>query len=76
MTAQKRSENIQDIPAAITAVSGATLQERGISSPTDLQFVVPSMQAGRLLGQTAITIRGVGLNQGSPGVAIHVDGVY
>lgn len=76
VTAQKRAENIQDVPAAITAVSASTLAERGISSPTDLQFVVPSMQAGKLLGQTAFTIRGVGLNQGSPGVAVHVDGVY
>ena len=76
VTAQKRSENLQDVPASISAVSGLVLQERGINSPSDLQFVVPSMQAGRLLGQTAITIRGVGLNQGSPGVAIHVDGVY
>lgn len=76
VTAQKRAENVQDVPAALTAVSASTLQERGISSPTDLQFVVPSMQAGKLQGQTAYTIRGVGLNQGSPGVAIHVDGVY
>ncbi|MDF8335907.1 TonB-dependent receptor [Novosphingobium cyanobacteriorum] len=76
VTAQKRSETVQDIPAAITAVSGAVLQQRGVSQPEGLQFIVPSMQAGRLLGQTAITIRGVGLNQGSPGVAIHVDGVY
>lgn len=76
VTAQKRSENVQSIPASISAVGGAELQQRGVTSPTDLQFVVPSMQAGRLLGQTSITIRGVGLNQGSPGVAIHVDGVY
>lgn len=76
VTALKREANIQDIPASITAVSGATLQERGINQPSDLQFVVPSMQAGRLLGQTSVTIRGVGLNQGAPGVAIHVDGVY
>ena len=76
VTAQKRSENLQDVPASISAVTGATLEERGITQPSDLQFVVPSMQAGRLLGQTSVTIRGVGLNQGSPGVAIHVDGVY
>lgn len=76
VTAQKRSESIQDVPAAVTAVSAQTLADRGISTPTDLQFVVPSMQAGNLLGQTAFTIRGVGLNQGSPGVALHVDGVY
>src|SRR4051812_47033544 len=76
VTALKRESNLQDVPASISAVGGAELQQRGISQPSDLQFVVPSMQAGRLLGQTSITIRGVGLNQGAPGVAIHVDGVY
>ena len=76
VTALKRESNVQDVPASITAVSGAALEERGISQPSDLQFVAPSMQAGRLLGQTSVTIRGVGLNQGAPGVAIHVDGVY
>jgi iron complex outermembrane recepter protein len=76
VTAQRRSEALQDIPAAITAVTGATLEDRGITAPGDLQFIAPSMQSGRLIGSTAITIRGVGLNQGAPGVAIHVDGVY
>jgi iron complex outermembrane receptor protein len=76
VTALKRESNLQDVPAAISAVGGAELEQRGITQPSDLQFVVPSMQAGRLLGQTSITIRGVGLNQGAPGVAIHVDGVY
>lgn len=76
VTAMKRESILQDVPAAVSAVGGQELEDRGITQPSDLQFVVPSMQAGRLLGQTSITIRGVGLNQGAPGVAIHVDGVY
>lgn len=76
VTAQKRAQNVQDVPAAITALTGAVLADRGLTSAQDLQTLVPNMQAGRLLGQTAVTIRGIGLNQGSPGVAIHVDGVY
>lgn len=76
VTAQKRAQNVQDVPAAITALTGDALADRGISNAQDLQALVPSMVAGRLLGQTSITIRGIGLNQGSPGVAIHVDGVY
>lgn len=76
VTAQKRAQNIQEVPSAISALSGDSLQERGIVDVEDLQFLVPSMQSGRMLGTTAITIRGVGLNVGSPGVAIHVDGVY
>lgn len=76
VTAQKRSESVQQVPAAITALGSQALQQRGVSQVSDLQFIVPSLQTGKLLGQTALTIRGVGLNQGSPGVAIHVDGVY
>ncbi|MDB5422064.1 MAG: hypothetical protein JWR59_2011, partial [Brevundimonas sp.] len=76
VTAQKRSESVQQVPAAITAVGSQALQQRGVSQVSDLQFIVPSLQTGKMLGQTAVTIRGVGLNQGSPGVAIHVDGVY
>ncbi|MDF8335519.1 TonB-dependent receptor [Novosphingobium cyanobacteriorum] len=76
VTAQKRQESVQNIPAAITALTADALAQRGASTANSLQFIVPSTQIGNLLGQTAVTIRGVGLNQGAPGVAIHVDGVY
>lgn len=77
VTAQKREQNIQDIPAAITAVSGDALNERGITDPSDLQFITPSLQVGKSQGNTAFTIRGVGFNTvGSPAVAVHVDGVF
>lgn len=76
VTAQKRSQSIQEVPVAISALNSEALEDRGISTAEGLQFSVPSTQIGDLLGQTSITIRGVGLNQGAPGVAIHVDGVY
>lgn len=76
VTAQKRAESVQKVPASITAIGGEALTQRGITSASDLQFAVPSMQAGKILGNTAVNIRGVGLNQGSPGVAIHIDGIY
>lgn len=78
VTAQRRAENIQDIPASITAVSGDVLEERGITSAADLRLLVPNVTGGSLRGDTAIGIRGIGLNVtgSSPGVAVHVDGVY
>lgn len=76
VTAQKRQQSVQDVAAAITAISADTIEQRGVTSASNLQFIVPSTQIGNLLGQTAVTIRGVGLNEGAPGVAIHVDGVY
>lgn len=78
VTAQKREQAIQDVPAAISAIGAETLEQRGIDDVASLQFAAPSIQVGRMpvLDGTAITIRGVGLNEGSPGVAVHVDGVY
>lgn len=76
VTASRRAEDIQQVPVAVTAVSSQELQDRGVTDASDLQFIVPNMQVGDLIGNTGVTIRGVGLNQGAPGVAIHVDGVY
>ena len=80
VTAQKRSESIQTVPAAISALSGATLNQRGISDVGELQFAVPSFHSGTLTGSTGITIRGVGATtvgtSGTAGVAVNIDGVY
>ncbi|MFT3722129.1 MAG: TonB-dependent receptor plug domain-containing protein [Hyphomonadaceae bacterium] len=78
VTAQKQEASVQDIAASVSALGSDELEERGIASVDALQFAVPGLQSGTLYsaGGTAITIRGVGLNQGSPGVAVHVDGVY
>lgn len=54
------------------------MTQRGITDTGTLQFAVPSLQVGTLVGNTILTIRGIGMNAGggTPGVAIHVDGVY
>lgn len=76
VTAQRRSESVQLVPAAITAVNQAIMAQRGISDVATLQFAVPSLTLGRSLGVTQIAIRGVGRSVGQPGVAINIDGVY
>ncbi|MEI9988552.1 MAG: TonB-dependent receptor [Rhizomicrobium sp.] len=76
VTALKRTESIQAVPASITALSGAGLEERGISDIEGLQFAVPSVETGALLGDTQITIRGIGEGPGGASTAIYVDGVY
>jgi iron complex outermembrane receptor protein len=80
VTAEKRSENVQSIPAAINALSGDELNARGITGVNALQFAVPSLHTGTLTGSTDITIRGVGATNvgtsGTAGVAVNVDGVY
>lgn len=76
VTAQRRTESVQLVPAAITAVNQAIMAQRGITDVATLQFAVPSLTFGRSLGTTVIAIRGVGRSVGQPGVAINIDGVY
>ena len=76
VTAQKRSDSVQEVPVSLSVVSSRDLDERGIRDPDDLMYLVPSMQVGRQNGYTMITIRGIGRNEGTPGVAVHTDGVY
>ena len=47
VTAQKRSENVQDVPIAISAVGSAYLESRGIDSITDLGAISPNVKFER-----------------------------
>ena len=84
VTARFRSENVQQTPLAITAVTADTLAARGQTDVTQLAQFVPNAVINPLgagWGSTiAATIRGVGLSDNSlsfePGVPIYVDGVY
>ena len=83
VTAQKRAENIQDVPIAISAVSGQYLQSRGITSIDSLGSIAPNVKVERAPSdKTAaqIAIRGsVTINPAitwEPAVGIYLDGVY
>lgn len=78
--AQKREENLQDVPISISAFSGDALDARGIGSPEDLTFVTPGLQYGSLAAYPLIYLRGIGSDTFSPtadsSVATYIDGVY
>lgn len=80
VTAQRRSERLQDVPIAVTAVSGDDLLARGLNSATDLNMATPNLNVNRTVKTQIVYLRGVGNNSASPGqeqnVAIYVDGVY
>lgn len=59
VTAQRRSENLQQVPVAITSVSGKALEASNFQAVTDLQYVVPGVQFDPTNG-AAFQIRGVG----------------
>ncbi|MBU0557122.1 MAG: TonB-dependent receptor [Alphaproteobacteria bacterium] len=84
VTAQFRSQRLQDTPIAITAVSGAMLESKGASSILDVANTAPNVtmrQAGGANGGAAqVFIRGVGQSDSQfafePGVGMYVDDVY
>ncbi len=86
VTAQKRAENIQDVPIAIAAISGSELASRGVSEITQLANYTPSVQlsnSSQIVGAPSSLsgfIRGIGQDDFAvafePGVGVYVDGVY
>ena len=82
VTAEKRAQDVQDVPIAIAALTSEMLDERGIDEPQQLQAVVPGLSIGEvsLSSYTKVTLRGVGTettgSKGDPGVPIHIDGYY
>jgi iron complex outermembrane receptor protein len=81
VTAQRKSESLQDVPIAITAVSGEDLTRQGVTDTQALATVAPGLSIGQANGPvTQIYLRGVG-NSGANAyadnaVAFNVDGVY
>ncbi len=80
VTAQRRSERIQDVPITVAAISAETMKTAGVESVQDLSTVVPGLQIGDAVGFATPHLRGVGSTTLAPGVetpiAIYVDGVY
>jgi iron complex outermembrane recepter protein len=81
VTAQKVEENVQDVPIAITAVSGDALTAAGTTSLENLGQLVPSVtfRKGTTNANSAVVLRGVGTISFSiaaePSVSTVVDGV-
>ncbi|MGR4866573.1 TonB-dependent receptor [Caulobacter sp. LARHSG274] len=80
VTAQKRSENVQNIPVAVTAVSAESLTKQGSANLQALQGSAPNVEINSSNAATGVAIRGIFSTndgpQGDPAVAYHIDGVY
>lgn len=80
VTAQRRSERLQDVPVAVTAATGERLAAVGIQSSQDLSVITPGLTIPQTSGYTQPRIRGVGTSSNGPGienpVATYIDGVY
>ena len=81
VTAQKRSERLQDVPVAVSSVSGDLLKATNLTNITDIRFLAPSVQfaeSNSVRGE-GFAIRGVGTFAFADGteqsVSVVVDGV-
>ena len=75
VTAQKRTEDIQDVPVSISVVDGSLLQKGGSTQLTDYSAYVPGMQvdSNGTPGQTTVSLRGIGPLGSSATVGTYVD---
>ena len=82
VTAEKRSESLQDLSQTITVLGAEDIDNQQISSFVDLSAIAPGVNVAKNEGfKTVITIRGVGneANQNAianPSVSYHLDGIY
>ena len=81
VTAQKRAQNAQDVPIAITALDSNQLAVSGVSGTADLKSLVPALNVTTATGGYGLPrIRGIGATGQGPSienpVAVYVDGVY
>ncbi|MCZ4340078.1 TonB-dependent receptor [Sphingomonadaceae bacterium G21617-S1] len=78
VTAQKRSERLQDVPIAVSAASAAQLENSGIKDLQQLTAIVPGLNVTAALGSFQPSIRGIATSSNvveNP-VALYIDGVY
>jgi len=86
VTAQKRSENVQKVPIAITAFTAETLQSKGLNNLHALSNLTPNVNldgGAPFSGDSSVlsaSIRGIGQDDFAfnldPGVGVYLDGVY
>jgi len=60
VTATRRSERLQDVPLAVTALGAQQIASGGFQKLNDLQFQLPSLQFGVSPNDAGFRLRGVG----------------
>jgi len=76
VTAQRVEESIQNVPIAVTALTGDMMADKGVLSPSDLQLSSPSVNfTATNFGSSSFSIRGIGrlVIGGESGVSTHVN---
>ena len=78
VTAQRTEESLQEVPIAVTALTGEMLEDKGIINPSDLQMTAPNVSfTSTNFGGSSFSIRGIGrlviAASGDSGVSTHIN---
>lgn len=80
VTAQKRSQNLQEVPIAINAYDQEFMLTTGVRSISELEEFTPGLEGGNSVTQPRYFIRGIGTSDfglgADPAVGVYIDGVY
>jgi outer membrane receptor protein involved in Fe transport len=80
VTARLRKELVSQTPAVVTAVTGDTLAQSGITDLSHIDLLVPNVNVSTGFLLDSLHVRGIGSNASNPGseqqVGLYVDGVY
>ena len=80
VTAQKRSENLQNVPESVQVIGSEQLEEQNQNSLTDLTRTVPGVHISTDAKSNTLSMRGIGSALGNPGfdqaVAMFADDIY
>ena len=83
VTAQRRAENVQDVPIAISAFSANELEKRNVATPLDIIQYVPNLNGNNNTGLGSANVyflRGLGNTESiatfDPPVGTYVDDIY
>lgn len=78
VTAQRTEESLQEVPIAVTAITGEMLEDKGVITVSDLQMNAPNVSfTSTNFGSNSFSIRGIGrlvtASTGDAGVSIHTN---
>lgn len=83
VTAMRREQDIQEVPASVTNLSSVDLEKAQVSDVLDLQYQIPNISIATGTGtanSARIFLRGVGEDESrgavDPAVGIYIDGIY
>jgi iron complex outermembrane receptor protein len=80
VTARRREERLQDVPIAVTAISGDAIKQQQLVVVRDVAAYSPGLNINSdSVGRAFVSIRGIGttlIDTVQPGVGIFIDGIY